>query len=610
MSDARHLAFDKDGKYLYFTASTDIGPTTTGIDMSGMNRPVTRSVYLIVLNKDLPSPFAPESDDEKEKEKIAADKAGAKPADKPKDAATKIDLEDIGQRILALPLPARNYVGLDAGKPGVIFLAEIPVIPVPSPGPMPGGPTIGIQKFDLATRKADKVLDGVTSFELSANGEKMLYQQQEKWFLTAAAAPTKPGDGLLKIDDVEVYVDPRAEWRQMYREAWRLQRDYLYDPNYHGLDLAAAEKKYAVFLDGIAHRADLNYLFSEMLGQTTLGHTYISGGDTPEVKRVRGGLLGADYRIENGRYRFARVYGGENWNPQLRAPLTQPGVNVKDGEYLLAVGGRELTAADNVYKALEATAGKAVILKVGPNPDGQGAREVTVVPVDSEIPLRNLAWIEGNRRKVDQLSGGKVAYVYLPDTGAGGYTNFNRYFFAQVDKDGVVLDERFNGGGKAADYMIDYLKREPLNYWTTRDGKDYVTPGSAIYGPKAMITNEFAGSGGDALPYYFRKAGVGPLIGKRTWGGLVGISGYPPLLDGGAVTAPSFAFYTAEGTWGVENKGVAPDVEVDLDPYEVRKGHDPQLERAVTLVLEALKKNPPQKPTRPAYPNYHSKKEQ
>jgi tricorn protease len=600
MSDARHTAFDKSGKYLFFTASTDIGPTTTGIDMSGMNRPVTRSVYLVVLDKELPSPLAPESDEEKDK---PADKE--KPADKPKEkeAPTKIDLEEIGQHILALPLPARNYVALQAGKAGVIFLTEAPVLPAEA-GPRREGGQLTVQKFDLHTRKTDKVLERVSGFELAANGEKMLYHQGEKWFLTAATAPAKPGDGLLKTDDMEVKVDPRAEWRQMYREVWRLQRDFLYDPGAHGLDLKEAEKKYAIFLDGIAHRADLNYLFNEMLGNLVLGHTYISGGDTPEVKRVKGGLLGADYAIENGRYRFARVYSGENWNPQLRAPLTQPGVNVKAGEYLLAVGGKELRATDNLYQAFEATAGKAVLLKVGPKPDGTGAREVTVVPVESEVALRNLAWVEGNRRLVERLSGGQVAYVYLPDTGAGGYSNFNRYFFAQTDKDGVILDERFNGGGKAADYMIDYLRRQPLNYWTAREGRDYVTPGGSIFGPKAMITNEFAGSGGDALPWYFRRAGLGPLVGKRTWGGLVGISGYPPLLDGGSVTAPSFAFYSPDGKWDVENHGVAPDVEVEHDPYLVRQGRDPQLEKAVELVLEALKKNPPRPPQKPAYPNY------
>jgi tricorn protease len=621
MSDARYPVFDKNGKYLYFTASTDIGPTTNGIDMSGMLRPVTRSVYLVVLDKSVPSPFSPESDEEKDK---PADKSkdGDKKEDKNKQVVTKIDLDKIGQRILALPLPGRNYSSLQAGKAGSLFLSERPTIPTP---PTPGQPPMGnttVQKFDLETRKAERVIDGVSSFELAANGDKMLYRQGEKWFIApvgggsagragAGSGAGRPGGeaAALKLDDMEVHVDPRAEWRQMYREAWRLQRDFLYDPHYHGLDIAAAEKQYAVFLDGIAHRADLNYLFNEMLGNMTLGHTYVQGGDAPEAKQVRGGLLGADFAIEGGRYRFTHVYSGENWNPQLRAPLTQPGVNVQEGEYLLAVNGKDLRAPDNVYRLFEATAGKAVTIKVGPTPDGKGAREVTVVPVDTERALRNLAWVEGNRRKVDALTEGKVAYVYLPDTAFGGYTNFNRYFFAQVDKQAAVIDERFNGGGLAADYIIEYLRRPLLNYWTARSGKVYSTPGGAIFGPKVMIINEFAGSGGDAMPWYFRKASVGKLVGTRTWGGLVGIGGYPPLLDGGGVTAPNFAFFSPDGTWDVENHGVAPDVEVDLDPYAVRAGRDPQLEKSVALVLEELKKNPPPQPKKPAYPNYHKKEQ-
>lgn len=622
MSDVRYTVFDKGGKYLYFTASTDIGPTMTGIDMSGMNRPVTRSVYLAVLDKTTPSPLAPESDEEKEqaagapaKDKVAElkEKAAAKAKDAAKPAAAKIDLEGIGQRILALPVPARNYVGLDTGKAGTLFLAEIPANPMALMA-TPGQPMgfLTISKFDLTGRKSSPVIAAVSAFDLSANGEKMLYRQGDKWYITSTAAPVAAGPAgaaaqALKTDDMEVRVDPRAEWKQMYREVWRLQRDFLYDPGFHGLDLAAAEKKYTVFLDGIAHRSDLNYLFNEMLGNLVLGHTYISGGDTPEAKRVRGGLLGADFTTDGGRYRFSRVYNGENWNPQLRAPLTQPGVNVKEGEYLLAVNGRDLKASDNLYQALEATAGKSVALKVGSTPDGKGAREVIVTPIDSEVGLRNLAWVEENRRKVDRMTAGKVAYVYLPDTGFGGYTNFNRYFFAQTDKPAVVLDERYNGGGKAADYVIETLARKPLNYWTSREGKEYVTPGGAIYGPKAMIINEFAGSGGDAMPWYFRRANIGPLVGKRTWGGLVGIGGYPSLLDGGNVTAPSFAFYTPDSKWEVENRGVAPDVEVEHDPYEVRLGRDPQLEKAVELVMEALKKNPPKWPAKPAYPNYYKK---
>jgi tricorn protease len=393
----------------------------------------------------------------------------------------------------------------------------------------------------------------------------------------------------------------------MYHEAWRIERDFFYDANLHGLDLPTVEKRYAPYVDGVASRQDLNYLFEEMLGELTCGHVFVGGGDQPEVKRVGVGLLGADYRIENGRYRFARVYDGENWNPNTRAPLTQPGVNVKAGEYLLAVNGKEVTAAEEVYAPFEATAGKQTVLKVGPAPDGKGAREVTVVPVGSEARLRNLAWVEDNRRKVDALSGGRLAYVWLPDTGEGGYTNFNRYYFAQIGKDGAVIDERFNGGGLIADYIIDYMRRPLMGYFASRDGHDYITPVGSIYGPKVMIINEYAGSGGDMMPWLFRAAGIGPLVGTRTWGGLVGMAGAAMLMDGGMTGAPQSGFWNPNGTWDVENHGVDPDYEVQMDPAAVKAGHDPQLEKAVAVALELLAKNPPPKHTKPAYPNYQKR---
>jgi len=393
----------------------------------------------------------------------------------------------------------------------------------------------------------------------------------------------------------------------MYHEVWRIERDFLYDPHAHGLDLAAAEKFYAPFVDNISCRADLNYLFTEMLGNLTLGHVFLGGGDHPEPPKVKVGLLGADYSIENGHYRFAKIYNGENWNPELRAPLTQPGVNVKTGEYLLAVNGRELRTSDNIFSLFQETAEKQTVLKVGADPGGAGAREVTVVPVENDFTLRNLDWIESNRRKVDQLTGGRVAYVHLPDTANGGYENFNRYFFAQVGKDAAILDERYNHGGDLADYIIDHLRRPLMSLITAREGHDFSSPAGAIYGPKVMIVNEFAGSGGDAMPWYFRKAGIGPLIGTRTWGGLVGIYDYPQLIDGGRVTAPRVAIYGLQGDWEVENHGITPDVEVDMDPALVRQGHDPQLEKAVEVILDQLKKNPSPDYKKPAYPDYHQK---
>jgi len=603
MSDARYPVFDKDGKYLYFTASTDSGPSLQP-DLHAFNRRVTRSIYLAVLAKDQPSPLAPESDEEK-----PAPEKSEEPRKPGQPPAVKVELDGLSQRILALPLPPRLYVDLQVGKPGVLYALEAPL---PAPG---REGTYTVHRFDLKSRRSDVAVGGVSFFEISANGEKMLYRQQDRWFIVAprpmaaggaAQQPPSPPASPLRIENLEVRADPRQEWRQMYREAWRIERDFFYDPGFHGLDLKAAEKKYEPYLENIASRADLNYLFAEMLGELSVGHLSVGGGDAPEVPRIETGLLGADFKIENGRYRFARVYNGENWNPDLRAPLTEPGVNVAAGEYLLAVNGRELRDTDNVYSFFEGAAGKQVVLRVGPDPGGAGAREVTVVPIASESALRNRAWIEDNRRKVDQATGGRVAYVYMPDTAFGGLSNFNRYFFAQVGKEAVIIDERFNGGGMLATDIIEYLNRRLLSLVATRDGLDEVQPQGAIFGPKVMIINEFAGSGGDAMPWYFRRAGVGKLIGKRTWGGLVGRAGAPELMDGGFVTAPSSAVYNPNGQWEVENVGISPDIEVEHDPEAVRQGRDPQLEKAIEVVLAELKKNPPPQPKRPAYPNYHS----
>jgi tricorn protease len=634
LSDARFPAFDQKGQYLYFTASTDIGPTTGWLDLSSVNRPVTRSAYLMVLRKDQPSPLAPESDEEKtaDDSKPEADKAPkteekpdqepANPEEKAKaqDARAsramksaepvnvRIDAENISQRILALPIPARNYGNLLAGKPGTVFLVEQPSRPGPDQQST-------LWRFDLASRKPERLMEGVNNLSISFDGKKLLYskgrRENEKWFVSSAIAPPRgegPGgrpDTPINLSRMEVLVDPRAEWKQEYAEVWRIERDFFYDPNLHGLNLPATKKQYEPYLENVGSRIDFSYLLAEMLGELTVGHMYIRMPPEQPSEQGKVGLLGADYTIENGRYRFSKVYQGENWNPQLRAPLTQPGVNVQEGDYLLAVNGRELQGSDEVFALFQGAAEKSTVLKVGPTPDGKGARTVTVVPIESEAALRNRAWIEGNLHKVDKLSGGRVAYVYLPDTGFGGYTSFNRYFFAQVGREGAVIDERFNGGGAAADYVIDYLRRPLQNYWMTRDGQDFTTPVGAIFGPKAMIINMYAGSGGDALPWYFRDAKLGPLVGTRTWGGLVGIYDYPPLMDGGSVTAPRVAFYNRNGDWDVENHGVAPDVEVELTPKEWAGGHDPQLEKAVTLVMDSLKKTPLPVAKRPTFPNYH-----
>ena len=638
MSDALYPAWDKNGKYLYFSVSTDVALTTAGLDMSSDEHRVSRAVYVAVLSKDEKSPLAPESDEEKPKEEKkdqdkskekdqakegskektkGKDKAADHTADKGKDddkdkkeepVVVKIDLDGIGQRILSLPMPAKNYLNMLPGKSGILFLAEGPMVITDDDQP---NITQTIQKFDLSKRKVDKFLEEVNDFTISFDGEKILYRKGDSWSTTSAdeppggSAPPKPGFGPLKLDGWEVYVEPRAMWKQIYNETWRIERDFFYDPHYHGLDLEKAKKKYASYVDGVASRSELTYLFTECLGEMTVGHMFVGGGEHPEPKKLKGGLLGADYSLENGRYRIAKVYDGENWNPGLQAPLTQPGLNIRAGDYILAVNGRDLHASDNIYSFFEETAGKQVVLKVGADPDGKNSRDVTVVPVESEENVRHLAWIEGNRRRVDQATGGRVAYVHVPNTAGAGYTSFNRYYFSQVGKDAAIIDERFNEGGQLADYIIDHLRRPLMSKVVTREGHDWSSPTEAIYGPKVMIINEMSGSGGDALPWYFRKAGIGPLIGKRTWGGLVGIGGYPELIDGGRVTAPRAALYGLNGDWEVENHGVAPDMEVDLDPSAWRQGRDTQLEKAIEAVMLLLQEHPLPDIKRPPYPNYH-----
>ena len=631
MSDARHPAFDRDGQYLYFTASTNAGPTISGLDMTSDEHEVNSSVYLAVLPNNIPSPLAPESDEEGAARPAASGGgrggrggAGAGSGDTAAAAVpetpakpVRIDFDRLQQRILPMPLPARNYLALETGRAGIVFLLE----PSSTGGRGFGGGGLMLNRFDLKTRKSEKLSEGVTSFDLSANGDKMLLRMgggaggrggrggttpapAPQYVIVGANAPVKPGEGAIRTADLEVNVDPMAEWKQMYREAWRIEKGYFYDPNLHGVNTADAEKDYEKYLNALSSRADLNYLFRDMLSDITSGHLRGNGGTIPTARTVPGGLLGADYEVVDGRYRFKKIYQGESWNPQIQAPLVQPGLDVKTGDFILAINGQDLKGTDDIHRLLENTSGKQVILKIAADASGTGAHNITVTPVASETALRHAEWIADNRKKVDQLSGGKLAYVYLPDTAQGGLTAFNRYYFAQSDKQGAVIDERFNSGGQVADYIIEVLNRKLLAWWSPRYGAIYRTPAASILGPKVMIINEMAGSGGDCMPWMFHYTKTGPLVGKRTWGGLIGVSQYPTLMDGGSVTAPNFGFFNPNGEWDVENHGVAPDYEVEQDPKAIRDGHDPQLERAVALALEQLAKNPPPVPKRPEYPNY------
>lgn len=625
MSDAASAIFDPSGKYLYFLASTDDGPSRAGIDLSSLDRAQQYGVYTIVLSKDGTSPVPPESDDEKPKDAAKTDDAktdgkadeAAKPDDKTSakpdrktpetKPATRIDLDGIENRILALPIEPRNYSELFAPKEGVLLMTAD--APIGRSSDEEAGGLLGLWRFTTKERKTEQISGPLGEVAVSADGSHILLGGHGHWSI-AKVDELKPGTSIpgkpLNLGQMRMTIDPRAEWRQMYAETWRIERDFLYDPNTHGLSIAKAEAMYRPYLAGLASRSEFTYLCTEMLGQINIGHMFIRGPRVPDAT-PKTGLLGADYGVADGRYSFAHILGGENWTPGLASPLTVPGVEVKKGELLLAVNGRELHVGDNLYRAFAGTAGQQTVLRVGAKADGSGSREVTVVPVASEDGLRELDWIQSNLKKVSALSDGKVAYVYMPNTGGAGYTNFNRYFYSQLNKQALVLDERNNEGGFIADYIVDTLRRTPLSMALERDGKPEHDPVGAIFGPKAMIINQNSGSGGDAMPWYFRKAGLGKLVGTRTWGGLVGIGGYPRLMDGGSVTAPRYAIYGLNGQWEVENHGIAPDIDVDITPKDFAAGHDPQLETAVQTVLDELKAHPAPTFPLPAYPNYHKR---
>lgn len=589
LADAVSPVFDAGGKYLYFLASTDYGPRTGWVEMSAVDRPVRRAIYLAVLSATDPSPLLPESGDEPASATTPKTRA---------DSLVRIDSAGIGQRILSLNVAPGDFTGLAAGPAGSFFYAE----PMGTGGPAAG---VRLQRYQLKDRAATVFIEGIRLYTVSADRKKLLYQAAgagpARWGVVPTDKPARVGEGAINVAQLETWVEPHVEWAEIFREAWRHQREFFYDPRMQGADWNAVWAKYSAFLPFVNHRNDLGYLIAQTGGELTVGHSYLLGrGDEPADPPVSVGLLGADFVIENGRYRIRRIYTGENWNPDLRAPLSAPGIRVAEGEYLLEVNGRPIAPPTNVYSMFEQTAGRQTVLRINSSPSMDGSRLVTVVPVATEDGLRTRAWIEDNRRKVDELSGGRLAYVWLPNTSTLGYAAFTRYFYAQQNKEGAIIDERYNHGGLVADYIVNELDRKLMGYFALRDGKSWTSPGAGLFGPKVMIINESAGSGGDALPYMFQQRKIGPLVGTRTWGGLVGTTGVPPTIDGGGITAPSLAFYDLKGEWRIENEGVSPDIEVEYSAAEVIAGHDPQLERAVKEALRLLEQAPPKRVTRPA----------
>lgn len=596
LSDATDPVFDPDGKYIYFFSSTDAGPVVNWFDQSNSDMEMTNSIYLVTLQKDTTSPFAKESDEEEIKEQ-GADQEKSEKVDttktEPEVEELKIDLKGIQNRIIDIPLKAGNYSELNMGKAGeLLYIVKT----------FDNSGTGMLHKYDMKERKDTEIME-MDNYTVSADGKKMLYNKGNTWGITNTGVKPESGKGILNTSSLQVKIDPLAEWPNIFEEAWRVNRDYFYDPGMHGADWLGMKSKYAKFLPDLACRSDLNRLIQWMCSELSVGHHRLqNGGDrmtTPQ--EVKGGLLGADYVIANNRYRFKKIYGGLNWNPNLRSPLTEPGINAQKGDYLLAVNGKDVTADNNLFEFFENTADKIVELTIGKNPDYSGSRVVKVVPVENEYALRNRDWVEGNLKKVHEATDGQVAYVYVPNTAGLGHEYFKRYFFPQANKKAIIIDERFNAGGKLADYYINLLQQPYQSHWNFRYGNNLKSPSASIQGPKVMIINETAGSGGDMLPWMFRKFKVGTLVGKRTWGGLVGVLGFPEFIDGGSVTAPNLAIWTKDG-FIVENVGVAPDIEVEQWPAEVIKGNDPQLEKAIEIVLQQLRDNPQEEPTRPPYP--------
>ncbi|AOW19160.1 protease [Polaribacter vadi] len=587
IADAISPVWDASGKYIYTLASTDYGLQTGWLDMSSYDPSVTRALYTVVLNSTDKAPTLPKTDEESlEKEKTDDDKKDKK-EDKKSDKKsseenkTIIDEKGLFDRAVVLDLPARNYTGLLKGPKNKVFIAES----------IPNASGLTLHSYDVSKEKATIFATEVSSMNASNDRESILLSKNGNWSLESTKAD-KLGKETLNTN-LKIKVDPKAEAHQIFKEGWRYMRDFLYVDNVHGAPWNDIYEWYSPWINDVKHRSDLNYVVDIMSGEVAIGHSYVSGGDLPNIDRVPVGLLGADFEKKDGFYRFAKIYKGERWNPTIKAPLGIPGINVNEGDYLIEINGVALTSAMNPYKLLEQTAGREIYIKVNDKPSTKDARTVLITPTYSERSLRSIDWVESNRRKVDELSKGKLAYVYVPNTSNPGFTSFNRYYFSQQDKKGVIIDERNNGGGSAADYMIDIMSREVVGYFNskTESRKPWTTPMAGIWGPKVMIINERAGSGGDLLPYMFKEKNLGPLVGTKTWGGLVGTWDTPPFIDGGRMVAPRGGFFDVDGNWAVEGEGVAPDIEVHQTPKEVLAGQDPQLEKAVEEALRLLNLN-------------------
>jgi tricorn protease len=606
--------FDPDGKYLFFYSNRTFRPVYGDMDDTWVY-PNATDLFVLTLGKDVESPLAPRSDEEEVKEEKKDEKKDMNKSKKKEKSAKKqekrveeqdepkpvrIDFDGIEQRVIKLPVRLGNAGALQAIKGKVVY-ARYPA----TGAAMRGEPSGTLLYYDLKEREEKTVISGIDSYDLSLDGKKVLYKSKTTWGIIDLAPGKKVGEDKISTNKMKAWISPREEWEQMFNEAWRIERDFFYAPNMHGLDWQAIKKKYQAMLPYVVDREDLNYVIGEMIAELNVSHSYIRGGDIEHPKRISVGLLGCDFELDrkNNAFQIKKIYEGAAWDAEVRSPLRQSGLKVNEGDYLLAVNGQPLDTSKDIWASFQGLAGEVVTLTVNSTASLTGARDLVVEPTSGEFRLRYLAWVESNRKKVEKATGGRVGYIYVPDTTIDGQNEFLRQFIPQHKLDGLIIDERFNSGGQFSDRFIEVLNRPLYAYSAQREHRDLTLPFLTHIGPKVMIINEWAGSGGDAFPYCFRKAGLGPLIGKRTWGGLVGVSGNPMLIDGGFITAPNLAIWDPEGHWTVEGHGVDPDYEVENAPHEMAAGQDPQLEKAVAVVLDLLKKSPPKKPKRPAYPD-------
>ncbi len=583
--------FSKDGNYIFFLSNRDFNLNVSSFEFTYLYTNATR-FYALALRKDSPKLFKFKNDvvdvkvEAVESSKDKKSKKGKVETTTDKLSIT-IDFDGIENRIMDFPIADGNYMFLEAIDGGILYGAED-----------------GLHKYDLAKEKDDLIISGVHSATISADGQKMIYHSRGDFGIVSLSPNQKAGDGKLDLSQVEMKIDPKKEWNQIYTDGWRIFRDYYYVHNMHGVNWKEIKERYAQLLPHVSHRADLDYIIGEIISETNTGHAYDNYGDFERVKRVDGGLLGAEFKADENanRYIISKIYQGENWNEERRSPLTEQGINIKEGEYLISLNGNNVTLADNPYKFLENTANKYIEITVNTSPSASGARTYTVKTIKSELNLFYVDWVNARRKMVEELSGGRIGYIHAPNTAFEGSYELFRGMYEQHNKEALIIDDRYNGGGFIPFNMAELLERTTLSQWHRKELVPFKTPAVAHDGPKVMLTNGYSSSGGDAFPYYFKKKGLGTLIGTRTWGGLVGMSDNAGLVDGGYIAVPRFGIFE-DNEWIIEGEGVYPDIEVIDEPHLTAKGIDPCIEKAVEILLKELEENPIKEPRIPAEPN-------